>query len=525
MFGYYFIMNLIIVSIWSQVASFEKDAIKEKISAQHRTYYFSNSGNDTNNGSKDHPLKSLSAFNKLALQSGDIVYFKAGDIFKGNISIDSSKYGTAKNNICISSYGNGTAIIDAGDLNGITINNSSFINISNLQVKGSGRKTGNTKDGVMIVHSTNITTKKLDVSGFQKSGLLIYSSVNITNVDVYAHNNGAAGITVEGYYENKITSRNIKIIHCSAVNNPGDPTKLDNHSGNGIVVGHCTNVLIKNCMATNNGWDMPRIGNGPVGIWAYEADCITISHCLAYRNKTSVGGADGGGFDFDGGVTNSVIQYCLSYQNQGAGYCMFQYWGATPWHNNLIRFNISEDDGTVSDGRGGVYVWNSSDDDKQFYNCDFYNNTIYNQKEAALSYSEKSKRENFRFFNNIFVAKDSLIRGDKSADIFSGNDWWSIDKKFNADGMSDLESWATKYNVEKLHGKLVGSNIDPLFLAAAIASVTIADSLSTFINYQLPQNSVLRTSGLDLKKWYHINNGGVNYFSTPAPVKGIGACF
>ena len=136
-------------------------------------------------------------------------------------------------------------------------------------------------------------------------------------------------------------------LDCQADDNPGDPTNLTNHSGNGIVAGHCTDLLIDRCSATNNGWDMPRIGNGPVGIWCYEADSVTIQHCLSYRNKTARGAADGGGFDLDGGVTNSVIQDCLSYGNQGSGYCIFQYWGANPaGTTNIIRNNITDNDGT-----------------------------------------------------------------------------------------------------------------------------------------------------------------------------------
>ena len=125
---------------------------------------------------------------------------------------------------------------------------------------------------------------------------------------------------------------------------------------------------------------MPRKGNGPVGIWAFEADSVVIQHCLSYRNKTSAGGADGGGFDLDGGVTHSIVQYCLSYENQGAGYCIFQYLYASPWHDNIFRYNISENDGAVSDAHGGVYIWNSAKIADQFYNGRFYNNTIYNIK-------------------------------------------------------------------------------------------------------------------------------------------------
>ena len=56
--------------------------------------------------------------------------------------------------------------------------------------------------------------------------------------------------------------------------------------------------------------------------------------------------------------------------------------------------------------------------------------------------------------NNIFIAKDSLIRGDKwnnSNDIFLANDWWSIEKKFNADGMNDFNAVDNEgYNIEQL---------------------------------------------------------------------------
>jgi hypothetical protein len=278
-------------------------------------------------------------------------------------------------------------------------------------------------------------------------------------------------------------------------------------------------------MASDNGWDMPRIGKGPAGIWAYEADSVTIQHCLSYHNKTAPGAVDGSGFDLDGGVTNSVIQYCLSYENQGSGYCMLQYLGASYWHHNVIRYNISENDGIVSDAHAGVYAWNSSGDDTQFYDCDFYNNTIYNSKEAALSFSATCKRKNFRFFNNILIGRDSLIKGDKGTDVFLGNDWRSITMLFNADGILDFDTWAKKNNQEIISGKVVGLNINPEFTHPGNADITSADSLQQFINYQIPKNSLLRSSGIDLKSVYNINTGGHDFFMGIPPFNGIGACF
>ncbi|HUZ57661.1 MAG TPA: right-handed parallel beta-helix repeat-containing protein [Hanamia sp.] len=487
-------------------------------------YFFSVNGNDKNNGSFLHPFKTIELFNSLKLNPGDSIFFKGGEIFKGNVILDSTKTGVSKKPVVITSYGNGNAIINAGNGTAFYIYNLSYLKINNFYCKGSGRKKGNTKSGIEITNCHHISINNIEVSGFQKSGLQIYSCKNVTIHKVYAHDNGAAGIGVDGDYKSKLSTKNIYITYCKADNNAGDPTNLTNQSGNGIVVGHCTDVVIDHCSATNNGWDMPRIGNGPVGIWCYEADSVIIQHCISYRNKTSVGGADGGGFDLDGGVTNSVIQYCLSYENQGSGYCIFQYWGASPWYNNVIRFNISENDGLVSDSRAGLYIWNSSKDAEQFSNCDVYNNTIYNSKEAALSFSQTSQRKNFRFFNNIFIGKDNLIRGNEGDDIFLANDWYSIEKKFNANGISDFKTWTIRYNKEQMNQKIIGLNIIPTFKNPSNTTFTDVKNLTDFNNYKINGFSPVTKYGIDLQYLFGISVGTNDFNGEPVNKNFIGAC-
>jgi hypothetical protein len=458
-----------------------------------RAFYVNNNGSDAAAGTKGKPLRSIDKINGLHLDAGDTVYFQAGQTFNGTLLLTQGVAGTTARPVVITSFGPGYATINAKDSTAIKIYQGAHIKLQRLKLAGSGRKTGNTKDGLFIINSKEINVEDLNISGFQKSGLNIYSSQNITANHVFAHDNGSAGITVEGPYA-KTESRDIRILNCRAENNPGDPANLTNHSGNGIVVGNCRKVLIDHCTATNNGWDMPRTGNGPVGIWAYEADSVIIQHCLSYENKTSKGGADGGGYDLDGGVTNSVVQFCMSYGNQGSGYCIFQYWGATAWHHNVFRYNISEDDGTVSDSQAGLYVWNSSDDEKQFYDCDVYGNIIYNSKVAAVCFSDKSESKGMRFYSNIFVGRDSLIKGkDKIGDArFWGNNWWSIEKGFNADGMSDIKAWAEKTGREMKDGKMTGLNIEPEFKSAGNTKITSASQLKSFGSYQLLESSPLR---------------------------------
>ena len=269
-----------------------------------KAYYVSNNGDDSNDGTINRPWKNISKIKNLILHAGDSVLFAGGQIFNGTVFINHNTMGSPGQPIVISSYGAGVATVASANETGIVINNCSYIQLQNIKVIGSGRKDGNTTNGIGIFYSKSINLENIDISGYQKSGLLIRNCSDMVVKNVYAHDNGYAGIAVDGESLAKTDCRNIEINNCKAENNPGDPTRLNNHSGNGIIVSQCTNLKISHCIATNNGWDMPRKGNGPVGIWAWEADSVTIEHCLSYRNKTSAGGEDGGGFDFDGGITN-----------------------------------------------------------------------------------------------------------------------------------------------------------------------------------------------------------------------------
>ncbi len=476
-----------------------------------RAYYVSPTGNDKNGGTRNAAFKTIQRLNELILNPGDSLMFESGHQYTGSLRISSYNRGDQLHSLFVSSYGKGSATLSSGNETGIFIYKSQWLKIFNLKIIGSGRKAGNLFSGLTIQNSNHIYVDSIVVSGFQKSGVLVRSCNDISLTNVFAFENGAAGISVDGTYAVKSSNHHIYIGKCRAENNPGDPSNLTNHSGNGIVVANCTNVLVEYCTANNNGWDMPRKGNGPVGIWAYEADSVTIQHCISYGNKTSAGAADGGGFDLDGGVTNSIIQYCLSYENQGAGYCIFQYLYASPWHDNVYRYNISVDDGTVSDAAAGLYIWNSSRDSNQFYNSCVYNNTIYNSKVSAVRFSELSDRKSFTFYNNIFVGKDILLKGSVGTDIFLGNNWWRSG--------SHTEG-------ELIVGKMKVLNRNPDFKSPdKKINLTSASELNNFQSYKIPLVSPLRTGGINLFEVLGINTGGMDFNSGKAPIAGVGASF
>ena len=481
-----------------------KDKWEINIESSNAYYIGTNNGN-LSDGSKQNPWKSFKDVKYSLLKAGDTIYLMNDCVFE-SLYINALVAGTKDNPIVITSYDSSKAKIVSGDKAGFHIRNSSNVRIERLHLTGSGRKNGNTKSGLHVEDCDNISIYDIETEGYQKSGLYIQTSSDIIVDGVDAHENGFAGIYVSGIYGKKNTAKNIIIRNCKAENNPGDPTNLTNHSGNGILVGSCSNVLIEYCTATNNGWDMPRKGNGPVGIWAYEADSVLIQYCIAYRNKTSEGSADGGGYDFDGGVTNSTIQYCLSYENEGAAFGLFQYAGASHWYNNTIRYCISENDGLVSAARAGVFVWNATGDPSQLKDCYFYNNTIYNKKGAAISYEPDSEHSNFYFYNNIFVSHDDLITGVYNNSTFRANNWYSLNNKgFKIRDINSLNTF-------------------PDFKNPGKTNITDPYKLSSYDAYTLPESSILRTCGLNLNEQFGIITGGKDFNQNNISLNGIGAC-
>lgn len=401
-------------------------------------YVDSQSGNDSNPGTREQPFQTIEKVNSLKLQPGDSVYFAGGQAFNGTLRLKCLT-GTKDQSIFIGSFGNGRSILNGGSETAIQADSCSWLQIKNLILTGNGRLSKNRGSGVELRHTQNCRIDSIEAKGFFWSGVKVVGGQNLRITHVYAHDNGFSGINVESDGQDsgglegsgRKTFRNLYIANCVAENNPGCPEVKENHSGNGILIGGVTNGTIEYCEAMNNGWDMPREGNGPVGIWAYQSDSITIQYCYSHDNKTSATGKDGGGFDFDGGVTNSVMQFNLSANNEGAGYGLFQYYGASVWKNNIIRNNISYNDGRKN-GQAGFLMWIANGSPELMSNCEIYENTVVNVYGHAVSF-EPGDYPGFNFRNNIFMITGkfaSIVNGNYSGATFENNQAWSTSQKF-----------------------------------------------------------------------------------------------
>lgn len=492
---------------------------------QPRTYYISASGDDNRAGtSAGEAWRTIEKINQTRFSPGDAILFNGGDEFTGTLTLSGEDRGTEQERIRISSFGEGRAVINGINEEALKADSCDFITIENLVFKGSGRSSGNSADGVLVRTSDGVILDHLEVRGFQHSGVHLHQCNDARITHVYAHENGFAGIHVTGSTmrdPDNYDNHNLYIGYCVAENNPGDPTVLENHSGNGILASSVQGGTIEYCEAFNNGWDMIWTGNGPVGIWIWDCTEFTIQHCIAHHNRTNPVAADGGGFDFDGGVSNSVIQYCIAHNNEGAGFGLYEFGAAKPWENNTVRYNLSVDDGIINGGSVGIW---KNDERGTMRNCQIYNNTFYNSQEDGNSLWLYDHYPGFQFRNNVFVYNGALLAEDQvlENEVFQGNLYWNLGGSPSFFGYQSLEEWARASGQEMLDGTVAGFYGDPLFPFAGTLELTDPEKISPeSLSPFLPeQGSLLIDAGLNLRELLGMDPGERDLAGSPIPVNG-----
>ena len=395
-------------------------------------YYVSLLGDDSNLGTSETcPWQTIERVNAAQLLPGDSVLFHADQTFLGNLCFADKHIGRVNKPITIGSYGFGRATIDAQDGAGCIVKDMGGVHLRELNFVGAGASE-NTDSGIRFINTLpggiqfgDIRIHRVDVSGFKHSGICFmaeppdrswsgFCDVKITNVT--SHDNGDAGISCisvwnperEGY-----AHANFYVGNCSVYRNAGIPDK-GSHSGNGIVLAQVDGALIEHCRAYENGSLNDYEGGGPVGIWVWDANRVVIQYNESHHNRTG-SSKDGGGFDLDGGVRNSTVQHNYSHDNDGPGYLLAQFRGARAFYGNVLRHNVS-----VNDGRknhyGGIHLW-STGASGGITDTTFYANTIFTTQSrdgnpVALDCSSEGIR-NIRFYNNRFQTdgKAVFVRG------------------------------------------------------------------------------------------------------------------
>lgn len=451
-------------------------------------YHFSAAGDDSNgNGTQANPWSTITKANTLDLNPGDRLLFRGGDTFTGKLDLTSEDSGTAASPVTVRSYGTGRATLSGGAGVALHGRDVSHVNVENLKVTGSGRST-NASHGVLFESlTTNATVRGLAVTGLEITGFKnvalgvfaynyndpganpVYADIRITDCTVYDNGTG-----IETWAQADAGGiRDVYIARCVAYQNPGSAVLR----GNGIVLGSVKNGLIEYCRAYENGAES-TIPAGPAGIWTYASDGVIIQFNEAYNNKTA-SSTDGDGFDIDYDSFNCVVQYNYSHGNDGAGYLLSQGEINGKQRNNIVRYNVSENDGRKNN-YGGIHVYGEAID------THIYGNTVYvskpaNTTPAALvvtTYTGVGTVSNLTIRNNIFITAggarliDVAPRQANQAGgvLLQNNLYWNASGAFTLrwgnTSYSTLNAWLNAVTgQERVGGTIVALNVDPQLTA------------------------------------------------------------
>ena len=509
------------------------------------SYYVSPAGGDINAGtSAEQAWKTISKVNATTFKAGDSVLFEGGKTFKGSLRFDAGDSGTRAKPVTVGSYGAGRATIGSGGRYGLHAKDCGGFVVKDLIFVGSGKDDAKGKSGIYFFTELSgekpehIRVDNVQVKGYRWEGILIagargrnsgFKDVRISGAEVF--DNGDKGICFSGSRpKGDWVHKDIYVGECKVYDNIGI-AGAKGHTGHGIIVSSIDGGIIEFCEAYNNGelCSDPHSG-GPVGIWAWDSHKVVIQYCESYNNKTG-NEKTGGGFDLDGGCVNCVMQYNYSHGNYGAGYGIYQYNGAREFKNNIVRYNISENDGLV--GRyGGIDIW-STNSSGGIQNTKIYNNTIYissSTKGSAIADLPHTKGEtyvyNTEIYNNIFVS----AAGKKVVDVpnpaggwsFKGNCYWTIGGNieigWGGRTYTGLGEWREATGQERIDGKDVGFEADPQLVNAG-GGGTIGDvhKLAGLEAYRLRGSSPLIDAGLDIRELFGIDGGGRDYYGTEIP--------
>ncbi len=209
----------------------------------------------------------------------------------------------------------------------------------------------------------------------------VFKDVLIEHCEIYNASCGIQFMAPPKYGTESFTD--FRIAHCVVHDIGGDG--IVPFCGNGGVIEYCT--------AYRTGLGVDPSDHSPVAIWYAWANNCVIQFCEAYDNRTGGRGADGGGFDLDGGCVDCILQYNYSHDNEGAGYliCSFdpKNWPCT---GCICRYNVSVNDGLQND-YASIHFWQAVDNQ-------IYNNTCITRTSSPLKFMVSSSGN--LLANNIF---------------------------------------------------------------------------------------------------------------------------
>ena len=494
------------------------------------TYYVSPFGHDTASGrSPATAWRTLTRASSARLLPGERLLLRGGYRYAGSIFIGKGEAGNPAKPVLISSYGKGSAVIQSGG-SGIVIEDTAGVTVRNLVIVGQNAMKATTA-GIQVFSNlvgkmlSHIFIDRVNVTGFGYGVAIggLHDGGGFQNVSVTSsvlHGNLDAGLSSYGpawpIFHPALfgyANANIRVRGVRAYGNLGDPANVSLNTGSGIVLGSVKGAAITYSLAYHNGGAGGAPQQGPEGIWAYDATGVVIAHNVSHDNSTRTP-VDGGGFGFDEGTTNSVIEYNRSYHNHGPGYMLFGVPG-NPERGNVVRFNISASDGFVRHNVGGLAIGGYSS-----YLTAYQNTVVMARTGTQIALRIYGYPHGVRVFNNIFVSSAagplvySVFAETPAAAFLAGNDYhatgpWIV--RWGSRTFRSIKAWRTATREEIVRGRRTGLTAGPLFVGPVYGVAGDASGAG----FMLRPRSPLRRAGLNLQALFRLRPGPVYFSGTP----------
>lgn len=520
-----------------------------------RTFYVSAGGDDRADGrAVSRAWRSLERVNTEKLVPGDRVLLEGGTRFAGSLEFGTGDGGDATNLVTVASYGAGRATIapDSAGRSAVSVHNTAGIRIQDLVVAG-GNVASTSADGINVFNDLpgggildRVQIAGVEVSGFA-NGIVVGAGADgkgfrrVEVRDSMLHDNRRAGLTAYGppfdpaapsYAHEDVTVSGV-----DAYNNQGEADAATN-TGSGIVLGSVRGGVVERSTAHDNG-AASTAQQGPIGIWAYDATQIVLQHNLSFGNRTQF--ADGGGFGLDQNVSDSLLQYNLSYRNDGAGYLLYTNQPNGFHQGNVVRFNISSEDARNGTAYGGISVGGGLTGPATatvIRGDQIYQNTVVmtgHDGQFPPAVRVAGTLADVQLRNNIIVAAQGaplVNTGDVTADgvQFQGNDYSGGDGRFDVQWrgspFASLQAWQSSTGQETLENRPTGLVIVPqLADPRPPTAVRSASQRGDATGFRLQPGSPVATAGIALATRFGTDTGGQDFFaqqvSTTQPPIGV----
>jgi hypothetical protein len=222
------------------------------------------------------------------------------------------------------------------------------------------------------------------------------------------------------------------------------------------------------------------------------------------------------------------MQYDYAHDSQGIGFlvcgCVEEY----EMHNDVVRYDVSQNDGTNGQP-SGLYVLGG----EPFSDLEVFNNSFYSAAGAGtlvLLEAGEGTIAQMHLRNNLLAvgAGKPLLEVPETAAMsgleIQGNDWWSgtgrFEMRWGTQALSSLPEARAVGGIETVQGKPVGLNVAPEVCALGEGGTVFPSSPGELRAYELRPTTPLIGAGLDLAGLFGTQVGPHDFGGDPVVQEG-----